>query len=261
MNEKKRFTHIIPEPIEKYFIKLRAGNERLDYGRDIVVNWTKRYIDANRHQQNSFRIVDIGAGGGEDLCNIKKSNPSNNLQLVAIESYEPNVRQLSERGIESFKINIELERLPFEDNSVDVIVANQVIEHTKDIFFIFSEISRVLKIDGITIIGFPNLAALHNRFLLLLGEQPICIRMPGPHVRGITKGAFCQFITTDDYFRVNEITGSNFYPFPPGLAQKLAAFFPSLAISLFFVCQRTNKKGTFIDVLSSRFYETNFLVG
>lgn len=85
--------------------------------------------------------------------------------------------------------------------------------------------------------------------------------MPGPHVRGITKEGFYQFITTDDYFRVSEITGSNFYPFPPRIAQKLAAIFPGLAISLYFVCRRTEKKGRFIDVLSSRFYETNFYTG
>ena len=85
--------------------------------------------------------------------------------------------------------------------------------------------------------------------------------MPGPHVTGITKGAFCQFITTDGYFEAEQILGSNFYPFPPRIAVALAAAFPSLAISLYFPCSRTNKKGLFIDVLNTRFYETNYFTG
>lgn len=121
--------------------------------------------------------------------------------------------------------------------------------------------SRVLKKGGVAIIGFPNLASLHNRLLLLFGDQPTCIRMPDPHVRGITKGAFYQFVTTDGYFEVEQITGSNFYPFPPRFANILATAFPSLAISLFFLCRRSNKAGKFIDVLNTRSYETNYFTG
>ena len=260
MKEDKRFTRIIPKPIEKLFVKLREGSEYLDYGRDIIVKMVNNYINANCNKQKLVSILDIGAGSGTDLNNIK-NKIKKNTQLFAVETFDPNLRKLNELEVKSYNINIEKDCLPFEDSTLDIVIANQVIEHTKEIFFIFSEISRVLKKNGAAIVGFPNLAALHNRFLLLLGEQPICIRMPGPHVRGITKGGFYQFVTTDDYFKVKKIAGSNFYPFPPGIAKKLATFFPSFSISLYFLCQRTSKRGQFIDVLTSRFYETNYFTG
>lgn len=64
------------------------------------------------------------------------------------------------------QLNIERDPLPFADESVDIFMANQVLEHCKEIFWIFSEVSRCLKPGGCFIIGVPNLAALHNRLLL-----------------------------------------------------------------------------------------------
>jgi len=260
MKEDKRFTRIIPKSIEKFFVKLQESSVHLNYGRDIIVELVDNHINTNCIRKESISILDIGAGGGTDLKNIK-NKIQKKTNLFAIDAFEPNTKKLNELGIKSFNINIEKEPLPFDDSTIDIIIANQVIEHTKEIFFISSEISRVLKNKGVAIIGFPNLAELHNRILLLIGEQPICIRMPGPHVRGITKGGFYQFITTDGYYKVTKIVGSNFYPFPPWIAQKLAAIFPSMSISLYFLCQRTSKKGDFIDVLSTRFYETDYFTG
>jgi len=260
MKEDKRFTRIIPKSIEKLFVKLQESSVHLNYGRDIIVELVNNHINTDCNAQETVRILDIGAGGGTDLNNIK-NNIQKTKQLFAIESFAPNIKRLNALGVTSFNINIEKDSLPFDDSTLDIVIINQVIEHTKEIFFISSEISRVLKNNGVAIFGFPNLAALHNRFLLLIGEQPICIRMPGPHVRGITKGGFYQFITTDDYFEVKKIVGSNFYPFPPWIAQKLATILPSMSISLYFLCQRTRRRGNFINVLSTRFYETDYFTG
>lgn len=259
MGEKKRFTQLLPESIEDYFRNLRRGTEHLDYGRDIIVLMAKKYFLHNDFDE--FKLLDIGAGGGTDLRNIQEKLFNYNMSLYGIDSYKPNTKKLRKIGISAYQANIERDNLPFEDNYFDIVIANQVVEHAKDIFFIFSEISRILKKEGVVIVGIPNLAAFHNRILLFLGEQPACIRMPGPHVRGITKGAFCQFITTDDYFKVDLIKGANFFPFPPAIAKFAASIFPSMSTALFFSCKRTQREGNFIDVLKTRFYETNFFTG
>jgi len=85
-----------------------------------------------------------------------------------------NVKHAQQQGIVVHSLDIERDRFPYADASVDLIVANQIIEHTKEIFFIFSEISRVLKTGGLAIIGVPNLGSLHNRIALLLD----CSRRP-----------------------------------------------------------------------------------
>ena len=48
------------------------------------------------------------------------------------------------------------ERIPLEENSVDVVTTFETIEHVKDYDKFMSEIARVLKPDGIAIISTPN---------------------------------------------------------------------------------------------------------
>ena len=260
MEEEKKFTQLLPSFVERWMKSLWVGHEDLDYGRDIVIQMTREFLKINDQSQQKIKILDVGAGQGTDLINVRNAF-TDIVELNAIESYLPNVESLNAEGVNVVGIDIERDALPFHDGSIDLIIANQVVEHTKEVFFIFSEFSRVLKEDGVLIIGIPNLAALHNRILLLMGEQPTCIRMPGPHIRGITKGAFKQFVTTDGYFTVERFLGSSFFPFPPFIARILSSIFPSLSITLFFVCKRTGKSGTFIEVLDTRLYETNYFRG
>ncbi len=244
---------------KKFFLKLRKGSEYLDYGRDIILNMVEKYIiETNCY---SPKILDLGAGQGIDLGNIAKSFRNHKLDLYGIDNYEPNIKAVMNMGIPASQLNIERESLPYCDQYFDIIIVNQVIEHTKEIFFIFSEISRVLKFGGLLIVGFPNLAALHNRILLLLGKQPICSRMLGPHIRSITKDTFMKFVTAEKYFEMQDIKGANFYPFPAKLSTFLCKIFPTLSISLFFSCIRTNKPGKFIEVLDTRFFETDYFRG
>jgi SAM-dependent methyltransferase len=46
--------------------------------------------------------------------------------------------------------------LPYKENSFDVIISNQVLEHVEDIAFAASELSRILKPDGVMYHHFPS---------------------------------------------------------------------------------------------------------
>ena len=95
---------------------------------------------------------------------------SPNAKLCAVEGYEPCARELEAHGGQVDPLNIERDRLPFADARVDLIIANQILEHAKEIFLVLHEGSMVLKVGVHFILGVPNLAALHNRFLLLMGR-------------------------------------------------------------------------------------------
>lgn len=212
----------------------------------------------------SFKLLDLGAGQGTDLINCENTivgGGKMSVELWALESYPPNISLLMKQGIKVKRFNIERERFPFENESIDFIIMNQVLEHTKEIFWIFSEISRILKKGGGCIVGVPNLASLHNRMALLFGRQPTSVRALGPHVRGFTKKDFIDFVETDGYFKVEYFAGSNFYPFPPRISRILAKMFPSYAVSIFWGIRRTEKGGCFIHTLDSRFYETPYYRG
>jgi SAM-dependent methyltransferase len=242
------------------FRRLKEGTEYLNYGRETIAAMMRQQA-ARLSQSGSLHVLDIGFGSGADLLNVKTALHSRQVGLFGVDSNPTRVAQASENGIAAVQLNIESDRLPFADHFFDGVIANQVIEHTKQIFWIVSEVSRVLKKSGLFIVGVPNLAALHIRVLLALGEQPASIELLGPHVRGFTKNSFVRFITADDYFRVLQVRGANFYPFPSAIARRLSRWLPTLSVGLILLCQRTDKEGTFIQVLKDRFYETDYFQG
>ncbi len=245
--------------ITDHLRKLKAGTEHLNYGRDVIAAMAKNY--ASGRPKGVLRVLDLGLGTAADILNVRDAVAPRECELHGLESWEPYAEAAREKGIAVVSANIERDVFPYGDGFFDLVVANQVIEHTKEVFWIFSEISRVLKPGGAAIVGVPNLASLHNRVMLLLGMQPSSIEMLGPHVRGVTRGGFRRFVTADGYFELEGVRGSNFYPFPAIAAKPLSRLLPSMSVSLFFLCRRTEKAGRFAEVLNSRFYETPFFVG
>ncbi|HOO40829.1 MAG TPA: methyltransferase domain-containing protein [Syntrophales bacterium] len=208
------------------------------------------------------RIVDLGAGHGDDLVTASVLCPE--AELVAVETWPPYVEELSSNGILVYQLNIERDKLPFLSEAVDAVIANQLLEHTKELFWIFHEVTRILSIGGKFIIGIPNLASLHNRILLMAGRQPSPIKSTSAHVRGFTKHDLCKFI--NDCFpagyQLIGFGGSNFYPFPPYLAKPLANIFPSLAWGIFFMFEKQRQYSReFLDYPVHNKLETNFFLG
>lgn len=230
-------------------------DRNLNYGRHLITDFLAK-------APTPETILDIGAGTGSDLRIAKNIFP--NARLFGIESHLPNIKFLQELGIETTSANIERDRLPFADQSVDIVIANQIIEHCKEVFWIFHEVARVLKIGGCFIIGVPNLASLHNRALLAIGRQPSPIKTASAHVRGFTKQDIQDFIDKcwPQGFEVISFGGSNFYPFPPNIARPLAHWFPNLAWGIFLQFKKTkNYSREFLDYPVTHRLETNFWLG
>jgi len=159
-------------------------DKQLNYGRSIILNYAKK-IECQS-------VLDLGAGQGIDLDIFKNQHPL--IKSYVVENWGSNIEILEKNSHVVCGTDIEKERLPFDDNSIDCIILNQILEHTKDIFWIIHECTRVLMHSVSLIIGVPNLAALHNRVLLLLGKQPTCIQTNSAHVRGYTKGGMIDFM-------------------------------------------------------------------
>ena len=134
--------------------RLREKTNFLHYATREIVGWTEAHI---RQLPSGAvpRILDIGLGTGRDLLSIREALGGRKLELMGIESQPLMVAQARREGILTFDIDIERDRFPLADASVDVVMANQVIEHLKELFWFFGEISRILKPGGIAIIGCP----------------------------------------------------------------------------------------------------------
>ena len=211
---------------------------------------------------NTSLCLDLGCGNGDDLMVVKKDNPK--AKCVGVDFAGQNNEGLLDKGIEFVSLNIENQCLPFESETIDLIIANQVLEHTKEIFWINHEIFRTLKVGGYLFIGVPNTLSLHNRILGLFGIHATCLKMISGHVRGFSRKDTILFYreVAGNFLTIEKFYGSQFYPFPRLIARPLAKVFPSFAFSIFFLIKKTgNYQGEFLRWLSANLLETNFYQG
>ena len=102
-------------------------------------------------------VLDIGAGRRPISNGIKTKKT---LRLDGIKKYSPDICCDLSKGI------------PLENNSIDVIIAGEIIEHMYNPYKFIGECGRVLKRGGIIILSVPNLCSLKNRFRVFLGRLP-----------------------------------------------------------------------------------------
>lgn len=115
--------------------------------------------------------------------------------------------------IELKLVNLERDVFSDSDETFDVIVCNQVVEHLKNIFTPLSEILRVLRLGGFLILSVPNLSALHNCALLSFGYQPTCITIGSSHVRGFSIWSMSKFLDMTDNLKIIKMVGVGLHPF------------------------------------------------
>ncbi len=240
-----------------------SGLYELQYGRETVKKLAFDHIETSPLKR--INILDVGLGFGTDILNIKnmmdKHNQHLDINMYGVESYPPYIEQARENNINIYSVDIEKDKLPSTDNFFDIIIINQVLEHTKDWYWIFKEINRVLKDGAICIIGVPNMASWNERIRLLAGKQPNNMRLTGPHIRGITSNDFINFIETGQYFQQVDFKGSYFYGiFNVTLNNFVSKLFPTLCVSIFFSVKKI-KHGDFTEILDKNFLETNFYRG
>ena len=211
---------------------------------------------------NIHRVVDIGAGSGRDIGIIKRLHPD--ATCIAVEAGLEFAKNLTDKADQIFVLDIEKDALPFENESIDLVIANQVLEHTKEVFWIFHEVTRCLRIGGHFLIGVPNIASMHNRFLLLLGMQPTQHKLCSAHVRPFSKKDTIKFIDAcfPLGYQLCEFGGSQFYPFPPKVARLLSDQFPAASFSIFFLFKKVKPYAdTFATYPTMAHLETNFWGG
>jgi SAM-dependent methyltransferase len=207
-------------------------------------------------------VVDLGAGSGRDLAIVRRFHPR--ATLIAVEGEKENAKNLAGKVDRVYLSNIERDSLPLADSEVDLIIANQFLEHTKEIFWIFHEVSRSLKLGGHFLFGVPNICSLHNRFLLLIGKPPTQHKVCSPHVRPFSKNDTLAFLNIcfPGGYELAKFRGSQFYPFPARPARILADILPTFAFSIFFMIRKTKEYHNEFAVYPSRAgFETNFWSG
>jgi ubiquinone/menaquinone biosynthesis C-methylase UbiE len=138
-------------------------------------NRNKGFITALEKNPTSM-VVDLGCGNCIFSNVVKEAiEPA---QMIVVDSFIPEKKDL--HGMEFVRANLE-DILPFANNSFDVIISNQVIEHIKTPVKFMQEIFRILKPGGYAVISTENLASWDNIFALLFGYVPFSMEFDQGH--------------------------------------------------------------------------------
>jgi len=107
------------------------------------------------------KIIDLGCGKGA----LSRALKDLNWDITAIDVNPP---ELSD--IPTLKADLN-KPLPFKDNTFDVVVSSEVIEHLENIHQFVREIHRILKPGGRCIISTPNIQNWYGRIMFLLSAK------------------------------------------------------------------------------------------
>ncbi|MCM2267370.1 MAG: class I SAM-dependent methyltransferase [Elusimicrobiales bacterium] len=182
-------------------------------------------------------LLDVGCARGQKTRAYAQAL---GVPLSAVKGVEPQAHYAAEaeKDFGVYRVNIEMDRFPVADNSFDLVICNQVLEHLKNIFLPLSEMDRVVKPGGFLLIGVPNMAGLYNRLLLLAGLQPLANAIDGPHVRGFAHASFVRFLRQNGNFELAAVDCSNLYPLPYPFLSLLGGHFPGLSCFTFYLLKK-----------------------
>lgn len=198
-----------------------------------ITEWLK-----NMEFQN---MLEVGCFPGHSTEYYKKNIKVK--EMFAVDYMEKLLGRARAMGVDARVCDLEKQKLPFPDNYFDLVIANQIFEHLKNIFSPLSEIHRVLKPGGVLVFSVPNLASFHSRLLLLFGKSPTQIRLWGDHVRGFTKSELKPFLSYNGLFSVVAEKGVGYYPFPNILSRIMAMLFSNSTVYLTFFLKKTAVAG------------------
>lgn len=117
-----------------------------------------------------------------------------------------------------------IDKLPFENGSVEEIVLYQVLEHIPlyDLEKVMKEINRILKIDGIFKISVPDIKKTAELLMnsKTFEEEKWAIRLIygtqknkwSHHFCGYTKKILSDLLNKYDFDKITELESLNFYP-------------------------------------------------
>lgn len=133
------------------------------------------------------------------------------------------------------------ERFDYADETFDIVVSNQVIEHLYDTDSFLSESWRVLKPGGLLIVSTENAASWHNVFALVLGWQPFSLtnvsrlrggignpialnamndgfEFPLQHHRIFSLRGLTELLAVHSFSKIGS-AGSGYHPLPPQIGR------------------------------------------
>lgn len=154
------------------------------------------------------RVLDLGCGNGELLSYLVRERGCSGY---GVEIDDTKVLACLKAGVNVLQLNLEDGLSIFEDQSFDVVLQIDTLQHLRNAQTMLLETVRVGRIG---IVAFPNFAHWPNRLSVLQGRMPVTKRLPyqwydTPNIR---VGTYADFevlarrngLTVEDSFGLHE---------------------------------------------------------
>jgi methionine biosynthesis protein MetW len=118
------------------------------------------------------RVLDLGCGDGALLDLLQRERGCSGY---GIEIADANVLACTKRGVDVIQLNLDEGLSIFEDDTFDVVLQIDTLQHLRNAETMLRETARVGKLG---IVAFPNFAHWPNRMSILRGRMPVTKRLP-----------------------------------------------------------------------------------
>ncbi|WP_101049865.1 methionine biosynthesis protein MetW [Macromonas nakdongensis] len=118
------------------------------------------------------RVLDLGCGDGTLLAHLRDTRGCTGY---GVEIDDAKVHAGLQRGINVLQLNLEDGLAMFGDNSFDLVLQIDTLQHLRNAETMLRETARVGRQ---AIVAFPNFAHWPNRLSVLQGRMPVTKRLP-----------------------------------------------------------------------------------
>ena len=118
------------------------------------------------------RVLDLGCGNGAMLAHLQATRGCTGY---GIEIADANVLACEQRGVNVIQLNLEEGLAIFDDQSFDVVLQLDTLQHLRNTERMLMETARVGRIG---IVSFPNFAHWPNRLSVVGGRMPVTRALP-----------------------------------------------------------------------------------
>ncbi|MDP2985608.1 methionine biosynthesis protein MetW [Hydrogenophaga sp.] len=135
------------------------------------------------------RVLDLGCGDGALMAHLQATRRCSGY---GVEIDDAKVQACIRRGVNVLQLNLEDGLAVFEDDSFDVVLQIDTLQHLRNAETMLRETARVGRTG---VVAFPNFAHWPNRLAVLQGRMPVTKRLPyqwydTPNIR---VGTFADF--------------------------------------------------------------------
>jgi len=151
------------------------------------------------------RVLDLGCGTGALLAHLRDTRQCTGY---GVEIDDANVLACTQRGVNVIQLNLEEGLAIFEDQSFDVVLQLDTMQHLRHTERLLRETARVGRVG---VISFPNFAHWPNRLRVVTGRMPVTKALPyqwydTPNIR-VGTYTDCEVLLRKDGFQVLDAFG------------------------------------------------------